>query len=326
MAVQLRVSRYQFWRSCWQTACPLHSCFCLTSLIKGGRHLIFIKVLRNTISTEAGHFPSHFIRKLFEMEMQDWAVYHRDDLILASLEEVTSFPLPLREKSFILKYSRIQLHASSGLYFGSAVGCSVLFIVLTTSLRQKCVCLWREGPFLPFFFFNLNFFFIKVTQVQTKRGLITNSHNLETNYPLDILAVQDTPCKNHLSDRMTQVTATYSRVEHCCASSPLKNDEEFNILIRKGIKIMLYFHAIFLIQRSQAVFLLIQLVKELFYRDVHWFQWSCSQNKCISAWTQSTGTEITLVSNLLFPRVSLNNAWYSFSILLYSYIVILILL
>lgn len=128
---------------------------------------------------------------------------------------------------------------------------------------------WLVSPLFLFFFFNLNCFFIKVTQVQRKRGLITNSHNLETNYPLDILAVQDTPCKSHLSDRMTQVTATYSCVEHCCASSPLKNDEEFNILIRKGIKIMLYFYATSLIQTSQVVFLLIQLVKELFSRDTH---------------------------------------------------------
>lgn len=141
-----------------------------------------------------------------------------------------------------------------------------------------------------FFFFNLNCLSIKVTQVPSKRGLITNSHNLETNYPLDILAVQETTCKSHLSDRMTQLTATYCCVEHCCASSPLKNDEKFNILIRKYIKIMLYFYATFLTQRSQAVFLLVQLVKKLFYRDTHWFQWSCSQNKCTSAWTQPTGT------------------------------------
>lgn len=101
--------------------------------------------------------------------------------------------------------------------------------------------------FFPFFFsFNLNCLFIKVTQVQSKRGLITNSHNLETNYPLDILAVQETPCKSHLSDRMTQLTATYCCVEHCCASSLLKNYEKFNILVRKGIKIMLYFYATFL--------------------------------------------------------------------------------
>lgn len=121
---------------------------------------------------------------------------------------------------------------------------------------------WLLSSPFSFFFFNLNCFFIKVTQVQSKRGLITNSHNLETNYPLDILAVQDTPCKSHLSDRMPQVNATYSCVELCCASSPLKNDEEFNILIRKGIKIMLYFYATFLIQRSQVVFPLIQLVNE----------------------------------------------------------------
>lgn len=109
---------------------------------------------------------------------------------------------------------------------------------------------WFISCHLFSFFFNLNCFVIKVIQVQSKRGLITNSHNLETNYPPDILAVQDTPWKSHLSERMTWVIVTYSHVEHWRASFSLKNNVDFNILIRKGIKIMPYFYASFLIQRS----------------------------------------------------------------------------